>query len=255
MGRLENRPVIVTGGGRGMGAATARICAAEGAPVGVIDLPGEEGQAVVDAINANDGQATFAPADVRDESQIAGAFERIAEAFGSVYGLCNIAGINRKSRLLDMEPADWNIMMEVNVRGMVLTMKHALPLMRRFGGGAIVNMASVSGMIGSTHYAAYHTTKGAVMALTRSVSQEFAADNIRVNAVAPGWVDTQFTDDALAKEADPEGLRASAGSHHALGRMAQPDEVARGILYLLSDDASFVTGETLFIDGGFMIKR
>ncbi|MFZ4814505.1 MAG: SDR family NAD(P)-dependent oxidoreductase [Phototrophicaceae bacterium] len=255
MGLLENRPIAIVGGGRGMGAAMARLCAEEGAPVIVMDLPSGEGQTLVDQINAAGGRAIFIAADVSDEGQIASAFVHVQTEFSGLYGLCNVAGINHYALVTEMTLADWNRMMAVNVRGAVLTMKHALPLMQQFGSGAVVNMASVSGMIGSVGYAAYHTTKGAVMALTRSVAQEFAPYHIRVNAVAPGWVDTRFTTDALARTPDPEGLRAQAGKFHALGRMAQPEEVAAAAVFLLSDDASFITAETLFVDGGFMIKR
>ncbi|MEL6150739.1 MAG: SDR family oxidoreductase, partial [Chloroflexota bacterium] len=205
--------------------------------------------------NNSGGTAMFIACDISDEAQVKAAFTAIDTQFGGLYGLCNVAGINHQANVLDMELEAWNHMMAVNVRGMVLTMKYALPLMRKHGSGSIVNMASVSGMIGSVGYAAYHTTKGAVMALTRSVSQEFVADNVRVNAVAPGWVNTRFTDDALARTDDPEGIRATAGEFHALGRMAEPHEVAEAAVFLLSDDASFVTAETLFVDGGFMIKR
>ncbi len=255
MGLLDNRPVAITGGGRGMGAAMSRACAREGAPVVVLDMPNGEGQAVADELSGNGGQARFIATDVSDETQVSAAFATIQAEFGALYGLCNVAGINHQAKVIDMDLEDWNRMMAVNVRGMVLTMKHALPLMRTHGSGAVVNMASVSGMIGSVGYAAYHTTKGAVMALTRSVSQEFAESNIRVNAVAPGWVNTRFTDDALARTDDPQGIRAQAGSFHALGRMAEPEEVAEAAVFLLSDDASFITAETLFVDGGFMIKR
>lgn len=253
MMRLENRPVCITGGASGMGAALARLCSADGAPVAILDLPTSSGMALVEEIGAE--RALFINCDVAEEDQVRAAFGQIEAHFGGLYGLANFAGTNHRARIIDMQLADWNRVLAVNVRGMFLTMKYAFPLMRRFGSGAVVNMASVSGMIGSDGYAAYHTSKGAVMALTRSVSQEGARDGIRVNAVAPGWVDTPFTDAALAQIPDGEAVRAAAGSYHALGRMGQPDEIAAAALWLLTDEASFVTAETLFVDGGFMIKR
>jgi NAD(P)-dependent dehydrogenase (short-subunit alcohol dehydrogenase family) len=254
MNRFAGKTAIITGAAGGMGAATARLFAAEGARVGLMDLPGQRGEAIADAIRSSGGSALFVPADLLHEDQISAAVGRVAEAFGGVDCLINIAGINHLSNVEHMDVAAWDRMMNVNVRAMALTMKHAIAPLER-SGGAIVNMASVSAFVGSVGYSAYVTTKGAVISLTRSAAVELAPLGIRVNAVAPGWVDTPFTDAAIALAPNPEEVRGGAKSEHVLGRMAQPEEVAEGIAFLCSEAAGFITGETLFVDGGFMVKR
>jgi NAD(P)-dependent dehydrogenase (short-subunit alcohol dehydrogenase family) len=259
MGVFENsfvgKVIAITGAGSGMGAATARLAAADGATVISLDLPTSAGEAVAEKIRDAGGKALFIACDVKEESQVSAAFEQIQSTFGGLHGLVNIAGANRKGQISALNIDDWDLVMAVNVRGTMLTIKHAVPLLRSSEGGVIVNMASVSGLIGSDGYAAYHTSKGAIISLTRSLAEELAPDNIRVVAVAPGWVDTPFTNDAVDASPDPAGLRAYANSMHALGRMAQPEEIAQAILWLLTDRASFVTASTLLVDGGFMVKR
>jgi NAD(P)-dependent dehydrogenase (short-subunit alcohol dehydrogenase family) len=251
---FAGKTIAITGGGSGMGAATARLAAADGASVVVLDLPTSQGEAIAGAIRAAGGVARFIACDVKEETDVRAAFEAIG-ATGALHGLVNVAGANRKGHLRSLDCNDWDLVMAVNVRGTMLTIKHAVPLLRRAGGGVIVNMASVSGLIGSDGYAAYHTSKCAIISLTRSLAEELAPDQIRVTAVAPGWVDTPFTNDAVDASPDPAGLRAQANAMHALGRMAQPQEVAQAILWLMTDKASFVTASTLLVDGGFMVKR
>lgn len=217
----------------------------------MLDLASSNGAAEAETLGAD---VHFIPVDVSDEASVAQAAAKVNATFDRLDALVNIAGINLHRRIEDMSPEAWDKMMGVNVTGMFLMMKHFVPLMRDTG-GAIVNMGSVSAYVGSDGYAAYHTTKGAVISLTKSVALEFAEYNIRVNAVAPGWVNTQFTDDALALTENPDEIRAGAGNAHVLGRMAEPDEIAASIAFLLSEEASFISGETLFVDGGFMVKR
>lgn len=259
MGLFENsfagKVIAITGAASGMGAATARLAAADGASVVILDLPASQGAEVAERILNVGGSAQFIACDVKEESAVRAAFGQIGATFGKLDGLVNIAGANRKGYIKTLDTDDWDLVMAVNVRGTMLTIKYAIPLLRNAGGGAIVNMASVSGLIGSDGYAAYHTSKGAIISLTRSLAEELAPDHIRVTAVAPGWVDTPFTNDAVDASPDPAGLRAYANAMHALGRMAQPEEVAQAILWLLTDKASFVTASTLLVDGGFMVKR
>jgi NAD(P)-dependent dehydrogenase (short-subunit alcohol dehydrogenase family) len=253
MTEFKGKVALVTGAARGMGAATAQLFAAHGAVVVLADVL--DGSLVVEDIARQGGKALYIPCDVKDEAQVAAAMQQTRDAHGRLDVLVNVAGINRKYRLEEMPVEEWDIMMAINVRGMFLTIKHAVPLLRESGGGSIVNMSSVSALIGAVDYAAYHTTKGAVLSLTRAAAQELAPDNIRVNAICPGWVDTPFTDEALAKTDDPDRIRASAKDFHMLGRMAQPEEIAQAALFLASDQASFITAESLFVDGGFMAKR
>jgi NAD(P)-dependent dehydrogenase (short-subunit alcohol dehydrogenase family) len=252
--RFTGKTAIITGAAGGMGGAAARLFAAEAANVGLLDLPATRGEQVADSIRSAGGSALFVPVDLLYEDQISAAAQRVVQTFGRLDYLINIAGINHHSRVEAMDVAAWDRMMNINVRAMVLTMKHAVPFMEAHG-GAVVNMASVSAFVGSVGYAAYVTTKGAVISLTRSAAVELAPLGIRVNAVAPGWVDTPFTDAGIALAPDPEQARAGAITEHVLGRMAQPEEVAEGIAFLCSAAAGFITGETLFVDGGFMVKR
>jgi NAD(P)-dependent dehydrogenase (short-subunit alcohol dehydrogenase family) len=251
---LQNKVVVVTGAAGGIGQATARLLASEGMVVVLLDMA-PTGEFVAQAIRDEGNNALYVQTDIADEASVQAAFQTIQEQFDSLDALINVAGINRKYRITEMPVAEWDVMMAVNVRGMFLTIKHGAPLMRASGGGAIVNMSSVSAFIGTTGYIAYHTTKGAILSLSRGAAQELAPDNIRVNTICPGWVDTSFTDAGLALVHDPEAVLAQANNMHMLGRIAKPEEIADAALFLISKRASFITAESLFVDGGFIAKR
>ena len=183
--------------------------------------------------------------DLTDPDAVAASMAQVADRFGPIDALINIAGINHRSSIADMALADWNLMLDVNVGAMFLTAKYAL--LARSDRVAIVNMASISGPVASPDYPAYGTTKAAVESFTFALAGEVAGRGFRVNAVAP--------DRALAALPDGAALRATAGEKHMLGRIARPGEVAAAMFFLLSDDASFITGEELVVDGGFLRKR
>lgn len=233
MARLAGQ-IAVTGGAGGIGAAcVAAIGAAGGTSVSL------------DLVDNPDCRSLIV--DVSNEAGVSAAMDEI----GDLSGLICVAGTNAYGRIEDLSWEDWRRVMAVNVRGMMLAMKHA----RMAEGGSIVLTSSVSAHIGCDGYTAYHTSKGAVLGLMRATSGEFAPQGIRVNAVSPGWVDMAFSNRALDEWPDGAAIRARAEDAHILGRIAQPNEIANATIYLLSDAARFITGTELIVDGGFLRKR
>ena len=244
--RLTGRVALISGGARGIGAATARLLAQEGAAVVLGDLLEKEGRETESEIAESGGRAAFVPLDVVKAGDWRAAVRVAVESFGKLDILVNNAGISGRGGIEETSEELWDQVMEINAKGVFLGIQAALPEMRRAGGGSIINISSIYGLVGSPGSAAYHASKGAVRLLTKSAALQYAADGIRVNSVHPGFVDSPMTQ---AHHAIPEH-RQLRESQTPLGRLGVPEDIASGILYLASDEASFVTGSELVIDGG-----
>ena len=247
-GRMDGKVAIVSGGASGIGAAHVRVLAAEGAKVIAGDLQEDKGQAVVEEVNKNGGEAAFFRLDVTREEDWSNAVKEAVSRFGKLTTLINNAGIYWPRGTEEETVEGWNTMISVNQTGVWLGMKAAVPAMREAGGGAIVNISSLYGRIGSPGSISYHATKGAVRLMTKSAALEYVKQGIRVNSIHPGQIDTPILGD-LTPEMDAQIKDATP-----MGRLGRPEEIAYGSLYLCSDEAAFTTGAELVIDGGWFAQ-
>ena len=245
--RLQGKVAIVTGAASGMGAATARRFAREGAKVVIADTLEDEGRQVAAAIGE---AALFHRLDVTDEAEWQAVVASTTERFGGLDILVNNAGISGSAYADLFDMVGWHKVMEVNATGVFLGMKHAVPAMRARGGGSIVNFSSISGFVGQARiHMSYNASKGAVRIMTKSAAVQFGRDKIRVNSVHPGLMPPMRTSGATA---DP-ALRAEMTKRIPLGRTGEVDEVANAVLFLASDEASYMTGESINISGGLLM--
>jgi NAD(P)-dependent dehydrogenase (short-subunit alcohol dehydrogenase family) len=251
MDRLKGKTAIISGGATGMGAASARLFAAEGAAVGVIDRNAEAGEALVAELKAAGHRAVFARADVSSKLEVEAAVAAVNEGLGPVNVLFNHAGTIVIKPFLETEEADWDFLFDVNVKSMYLMTRAVLPQMLAAGGGSIVCTSSISAVYATPNEVLYDATKGAVHMFARAIAVEFRDRGIRCNAVCPGFIQTPHGNREV------EGLMkygvdvSDAAIAAAQGRMGKPEDVARAALYLVSDDAEFVNGAQLFVDNGF----
>ena len=229
-----------------MGAVEARLFAREGASVGIADILEDEGRRLEAEIAEAGGQASFIKLDVTSEDDWQRAVESIVRSYGKLDALVNNAGIFHLATVEDTTVEDWDQILSVNGKGVFLGTKAAIPEMRRAGGGSIVNISSIAGLIGSRGAAAYGASKGAVRLLTKSTAIQYAADNIRCNSVHPGLVDT----DMLRLVFPDDTAYQNSSSRVPLGRLATAEDIANGVLFLASDESSYMTGSELVIDGG-----
>ena len=243
--RLENKVALISGGARGMGAVEAKLFAREGAKVVIGDMLESEGRQTEAEINETGGECRFIRLDVTSEADWARAVDEAVAAFGKLDILVNNAGIDRISSVEDTSESEWDLVMGINAKGVFLGTKAAIPAMRKVGGGSIVNISSVAALVGG-RTSAYAASKGAVRLLTKSTAIQYAAEGIRTNSVHPGVIETPMTLPLLDTEEDRELTVA----RYPLGRIGQPEEIAYGVLFLASDESSFMTGSELVIDGG-----
>ena len=249
--RLQDKVAIVTGGGAGIGQAIAQLFASEGAKVLVAEINEDSGRATIENIHKNGGEAIFQQTDVSVEQDIQNMAETAIKAFGRVDILINNAAAFVFGKIEDVTASDWARVLNTNVIGYANCVKEVLPAMRQAGKGAIVNIASVSSFIAQPEFIPYNTSKGAVLQLTRCLAMDLAPDNIRVNSVCPGEIKTDATKRHIAfRGLDPEQAYIDFGKGALLKRIGQPIEVAYGVLFLASDEASYITGTHLVIDGG-----
>ena len=245
MGRLDGKVALITGGARGQGAAEARLFAHEGARVVFGDVRDELGQQVEEEIQELGGEATYVHLDVTKTPDWEQAIALAENKYGKLDVLVNNAAILIRKEIEQTTGEEWDLIMDVNAKSVFLGTKHAIPAMRRAGGGSIVNISSISGLVGIGP-AAYIATKGAVRLFTKSTAIQYAKENIRANSVHPGGVDTPMVNELPVDPAQQDRNRLRT----PMGRRASPEEIAFGVLYLASDEASFVTGSELVIDGG-----
>ena len=246
--RLKDKVTLVTGGARGIGAATARLFAQEGANIAVADIIKEEGEGVAREIRAQGGTAVFMSLDVTDEKNWDEAIRAVLSEFGKLDVVVNSAGVSVRGPLVDLSLEEWERLMSVNSTGVFLgTRAAARVMMEGGGGGSIINLSSIFGLVGSPHGPAYAASKGAVKLLSKTAAIQLAPHKIRVNSICPGFCRTPLT---AALWEDRETLERLTKAH-PLGRLGRAEDVAYGALYLASDESSFVTGSELVIDGGY----
>lgn len=253
MERLSGKVAVVTGGAKGIGKAASIRLAEEGAHVAVTDVDESAGAAVVDEILDEGGEAAFWKLDVADATNVDRVFREIGERWGKIDVLVNNAGIAGANKPTDeLTEAEWDQVMDVNVKGVFLCTKYAIPYLREAGGGSIINLSSIYGLISAPDVPPYHASKGAVRLMTKTDALLYAKEQIRVNSVHPGYVWTPLVEElGEQSEEGVEGFRKHLESLHPVGHVGEPDDIAYGIVYLASDESKFVTGSELVIDGGY----
>lgn len=255
LGRLSGKRALVTGAGRGNGRAIAELFGAEGAAVACVDLDAVAAESVAAGIQRAGGRALALGGDVADAASVEQLVARAAEALGGLDVVVNNVGIGGQGTVESTPESEWDRVLGTNPKSVYLVSKFALPYLRAAGGGAIVNIGSGVGVRGAPNWAAYGASKAAVVMLTKNMALDHAADGIRVNCVCPGMIETDLSLSNLEWRARQQGIsleeaRRQAAASYPLGRLGQPRDVAYAVLYLASDEASWVTGATLIVDGG-----
>ncbi|MCA3575317.1 MAG: glucose 1-dehydrogenase [Aestuariivirga sp.] len=256
MGRLLGKTAIITGGGVGIGRACAIRMAEEGARIAILDVLEKEGGGLAAELASRGLEAGFWKVDVSVQSYVQSAIDAAASHFGRLDVLVNNAGISGSPAPTDqVTEAEWDRVQAVNVKGVFFCTKHAIPHLRAAGGGSIINLSSIAGLIGVGGIAPYHASKGAVRLMTKNDAITYAPERIRVNSIHPGYIWTPMVENHLrAISDDLEAAKAAAGSVHPLGHMGEPDDIAWAVVWLASEEAKFVTGAEIVIDGGYTAR-
>lgn len=256
MNRVKNKVAIVTGGALGIGKATCSLLAREGAHVVITDIKDEEGRELADSLVGEGLSATFKHLDVTREEEVRNVIEACFRELEHIDVLVNNAGIAGENKPThEISTENWQKVIDVNVKGVFLSTKYAVPCMEKSGGGSIINLSSIYGLVGAPDLPPYHASKGAVRLMAKTDALLYAEKGIRVNSVHPAYIWTPLVRQ-LAQDAgqEPEAFKQQLGAKHPLGHVGEPDDIAYGILYLASDESKFVTGSELVIDGGYTAR-
>lgn len=249
---MENKVVVITGGGRGIGTATAELCAKNGAKVVIAELNEEWGRKVESEMQAQGLDVSYVHCDVSKEADVEAAIQFAVDKYGKLDGIFNNAATIVVKPVEYLTAEEWNLVIGVNLNGVFYGCKHAILQFKKQGtGGSIVNMGSISAIVGLYEQPAYCASKGGVFQLTRQIAVEHAKDNIRCNTIGPGSVAGEFVQIYLDGQADPQEAARRQMASHPIGRFATPNEIAETVMFMLSDRSSFVTGANLQVDGGY----
>jgi len=252
--RFDGKTIVVTGGALGIGEAACEIFAERGAAVSIIDYNEEAGSKLVRSIEKAGGKALFQHVNVADFNELLTAIEVTQASFGSVDSLVVSAGIQRYGTAITTDEEEWNEVLGVNLKGAWNAAKAAIPFIKEAGGGTIVNVSSVQALASQQNVLAYTVSKHGLLGLTRSMAMDFAKDNIRVNAICPGTVDTPMLKWAASLDPNPQSVYDACNSMHPIGRIAQPREIGEVVAFLAHESSSFVTGAVWTVDGGLLTQ-
>lgn len=253
MGRIDNKVVVVTGAARGIGRAICKKLALEGGLVAVTDIIDDEGQQLAREIKESGGQAEFWHMDTSAEENVKQVLAEVNERLGGIHVLVNNAGIAGPNKAThEIDEKEWDRVMEINVKGVFLCTKHAVPYMLKNKGGSIINLSSIYGIIGAPDLPPYHASKGAVRLMTKTDALLYAKNQIRVNSIHPAFIWTPLVED-LARDSGKsvDAFRQDLDAMHPIGHVGEPDDIAYATLYLASEEAKFVTGAEIVVDGGY----
>jgi 3(or 17)beta-hydroxysteroid dehydrogenase len=253
MGRTQDKVAIVTGGSVGLGKAQANMLAREGAKVVITDIKEQDGLKVADEINSDGGTAIFMKHDVASEDEWKATIGRTLDKYNRLDVLVNNAGVAFSDNVEETSLEDWKKLMTVNLDGVFLGTKYAVKEMKKSKGGSIINMSSIEGLVGDPNFPAYNASKGGVRLLTKSAALHCANSgyNIRVNSVHPGYIWTPMVENYLKSQGDIEEGKKKLADMHPIGHIGEPDDIAYAVVYLASDEAKFMTGAEIVIDGGY----